>query len=189
MPSLQRAFVAVKIPSEVARAAYEGSASLREIGGVRWVPAENFHVTLKFLGPMTASQCEALTPALRQIAAAAAPFALALGGLGAFPRLESPRVVWLGIVVGREALADLATQMEEAAAEAGFAPEGKPYRAHVTLGRVKNVRETRSLSAALRAPQSAVYGPFTASSLALMDSERTPQGSRYTIIEEFPFGA
>ena len=93
-----RLFVAVNPPAEVRRAAYAAAAPLREGGlPIRWVAQDALHVTLKFLGEVDEERAGAIGPALAVAVGAARPFEVMVGGFGAFPDEERPRVVWIGI--------------------------------------------------------------------------------------------
>lgn len=144
-PTHVRAFVAVNFPIHVVRRIADEAAALRAplaAAGlkVRWVPAANLHVTLKFLGPIKVAAIEAITArlvsGLREAGPRAlGPFDLEARGLGAFPSVEQPRVLWAG-VAGSPALAALQQEVEGWLAELGFPRDDRPYHPHVTIGRV-----------------------------------------------------
>src|SRR5262245_56550055 len=118
-----RGFVAVLLPdalrAEVARVA----APLRGLGDVRWVAAENYHLTLKFLGQVARETAGALGDSLRRAAGEARPFRVELAGLGAFPSAGRPQTVWMGVTAGHEPLAALARATDGACSLHGFAKE------------------------------------------------------------------
>jgi RNA 2',3'-cyclic 3'-phosphodiesterase len=105
---------------------------------VGWVPPQNLHVTLKFLGWVPSDRVDAIDAALRPVAAARAPFDLRLQGLGAFPPRGKPRVLWVGAHGGAGDLVELAQDVESALETIGFSREERPYHPHLTLGRVKS---------------------------------------------------
>ncbi len=103
---------------------------------VSWTRPENWHLTLKFLGETSPETVEAVQAALAGVRAPA--FAFQAGGCGFFPDLRRPRVAWLGLVQGADQCAALARAVEGAVAPHGFPPAGRPFAAHLTLGRIKD---------------------------------------------------
>jgi 2'-5' RNA ligase len=116
----------------------------------------NVHITLKFFGQIPEAQVEPIVHAASRIAAAQAPFSLKVTGAGAFPTVNSPRVVWLGVGGDLAVMGGFYRKLEEAFAALGFPPEGRLFAPHLTLGRVKSPRGRLELSrrlAALAAPE------------------------------------
>jgi 2'-5' RNA ligase len=187
-----RAFLAIPLPDPIRERLAAAQDLLRPAGAdVKWVEPELLHVTLKFLGDLTDEARGTIEPGLRAAAAAAAPIELAVRGLGAFPPTGPPRVVWAGLreADGRLTLAGVARAVETAAAGAGFPPEGRPFAAHVTLGRVKSRRNAEALRALIEREGAAEAGAFRADALVLFRSDLSPRGPTYTVAERYPFGA
>jgi len=122
------------------------------------------------------------------VASAGVPFDLALRGLGAFPGSTRPRVLWAGVGAGAQAAVDLAARVDEALAALGFAAEARPFSAHVTLGRAREPRRDPALGAALDAAATLDFGLFTVDRIALMRSDLSPRGARYTCLESWSLG-
>jgi len=154
---------------------------------VAWVAPDNFHLTLKFLGPVATEGLAAVTETLTSAAAACAPFKLELGGLGAFPSPTRPRVLWVGLDTGAAAATVLATRIDEALATLGFAREARAFSAHVTLGRVRQPHAQPRLGEALAAAR--VVGAVDVARVSLMRSELSPRGARYTELATAPLGS
>ena len=179
-----RAFVAVELPPEVRDALSEVVRFLDGIGigGMRTVEPGSAHLTLKFLGDVEASRVGAVEEALAGAAAASRPFRLALAGTGTFPERGTPRVLWAGLDGDLDALTCLQARVEEALGALGFAPEGRPFRLHLTLARLgdRSARgERRRAAAALSsAPFEPGFG-FGVESVSLMRSVLRPGGARY----------
>jgi 2'-5' RNA ligase len=151
---------------------------------VAWVARDNLHLTLKFLGDVEAERLGDVTAALAAALAGCPAFDLSIEGLGAFPTASRPRVLWAGVGEGREAAAALARCVDAALAPLGFPPESRPFAAHVTLGRVRVPRTDRRLAEALAA--SGALGRQRVSHAALMRSDLSPRGSRYTEVAALP---
>ena len=147
-----------------------------------------FHFTLKFLGETPEERLPAAREAAERAAAGAAPFDLALEGLGAFPDAGPPRVVWAGCGEGREALAALARAVEEAFGEAGFPREPRPFSPHLTVGRVKDPRKVpgRSFRDALARESGRGFGIVPARELVLFRSDLSPAGPTYYPLVRVP---
>jgi 2'-5' RNA ligase len=111
-------------------------------------PPDNWHVTLRFLGSTTASQLDRLVHRLDD-GDLGAPFTMSFEGLGAFPRPARATVLWLGISRGADRLGELAAVAEDAAVVAGFAPEDRPFHAHLTLSRIRPHQDVRPILGAV----------------------------------------
>jgi len=187
-----RLFVAVELPPEV-RAWLETTIDELMRGGadrgLRWVRPGGVHITLKFLGTTNQDRLPTITAALREAAHAHAPFLLRPDGLGSFGGRRNLRVLWAGVGGNTAALAALAGGVEAAMAPAGFAPEARPYAAHLTLARVREdappaERERlHEIIARLRVEP----GPsFEVRHCALMESVIQRGGAVYTALDTFP---
>ncbi len=132
-----RLFIAVNFPGEMRLAIYAAMEPLRLAAPeIRWMDAPRIHLTMKFLGEHAEGAIAPLSSALADVAARYDPVSVELGGLNAFPNLQQPRVVWLGVKADPK-LELLHHDVEGACAALGHAVEARAYRPHVTLGRVK----------------------------------------------------
>jgi 2'-5' RNA ligase len=179
-----RAFFAIELGEPARRAAADVARRLRASpggDGVRWVRPEALHVTLRFLGDVEPARVAPLAGRAARDLAAFRPFVLRLGPAELFPTPSRPRVVALGLEPA-VALAELAAAVERAVVAEGFAPEPRPFRAHLTLGRVRD-RRFPSV-AALEVPAAEV----AVEEAVLFQSELSPEGSRYTPLGRMPLG-
>jgi 2'-5' RNA ligase len=180
-PADVRAFVALELGARLRGAIGELQARLRpRLGGIRLVRPEGIHLTLRFLGPTSPAETDALRPLLAAAAAACPPAEVRVTGLGIFPDRGSPRVLWLGLEVPPQLL-DLQRACERAARAAGFAPEGRPFKAHLTLGRWRDRATRPDLPAA-------DLGRTRLDTLVLFKSDLKPDGAVYTPLAELPLG-
>lgn len=146
-----RAFVGLPSPPRLGLAMAAVMTGWRRLSPtVRWTDPERAHLTVRFLGQVPPERLERLDSALRGVAAGKAPVRLMPAATGAFPGWGRPRVLWLGFVPD-EALAGLAMEVEEASRQAGFEPEERAFRAHLTLGRAAGGPAARPAAAAVRA--------------------------------------
>lgn len=183
MPTI-RAFIAIDLPEPIKAALVATSRELErtlERGVVRWVRPEAMHLTLRFMGETDTKLLPDIGAAMDSLSAGHAPFAMRLGGLGCFPNARRPRVIWVGLAdeAGKtpEPLLILKRDLDEALRPLGFAPEDKPFQAHLTLGRVKEDGRLRDLSL-----EAAVADlSMNVAGLHLIESQLRPEGPRYTI--------
>lgn len=185
-----RAFVAVELPADVRARIGAFQDQLAACGAdVKWTEPPNLHVTVRFLGEIDAAQQSAIEALLRRVTAPRAPIEVLLSELGAFPSVRRPRVVWLGISRGREALAEVAAELERGLGACGIAPEDRPFAAHVTLGRVRSSRGLGRLVERLGLGGWVPPPPFAADHLTFFQSCLSSAGPTYTLILRAPLAA
>ena len=142
-----RLFIAVPTPEPVRAAAAAVIHRLRGPEGVSWVKPERLHLTLRFLGQVSAEQKEEIESAIAETANAFSRFVVQCGGAGAFPTVRRPRTIWLGFSgEGKASLVALAERLERRLEKCGFPREDRPFQPHLTLGRVKDPRAVRELA-------------------------------------------
>ncbi len=178
-----RAFLALS-PGDAIEAEIDEKWSIlrRKRLPVRWVPRENLHVTLCFLGDITQSLCTAVEEAVGAVASAAGPFDAVLGDAGAFPRIEAPRVLWVGLGEGGDAIRNLARVLDDALASLGFGGE-KRFHPHITVGRVKAPLPAKILDQIDGIELDPLR--FAARAILLMRSTLTADGAKYDVIRKF----
>jgi 2'-5' RNA ligase len=182
-----RSFVALELSDEVREQLAELLKRLRQTNAaVKWVEPENLHLTLKFLGEVPEEQIEAIVEALRAIAQATAPFPFTVKGVGGFPDLRRPRVLWVG-VEPTPPLMRLQQIVEQAMERLGFPPEERAYHPHITLGRVKAMAGLEKVRAVLSEYASVTFGSVPAKHLTLFRSDLSREGPTYTPIALLPF--
>jgi len=177
-----RAFVAIPIAEPARTAVLAYLERLRAtVGGVAWTRSENLHFTLRFLGDVPAGRIAGLGVRLQTLAPVAGPFTLQVVGVGAFPSLARPRVIWVG--VSSPLLAPLADAVESACVAEGFEPERRPLRPHVTLGRVRATdRKGIPDLGFLAADGDRDFGGAPVDGIVLFRSELRAEGARHTVL-------
>jgi 2'-5' RNA ligase len=174
--------VAVLLPDAVRARVAAVAADLRQVpAAVSWVRPENLHLTLRFLGSVDEAALAGIREALEEAAVGTASFMIRLGGLGGFPSPRAPRVVWVGVEAGAEALAALHARLEAALQARGILREGRPFHAHVTLGRARDPRGAPPLAGAL-AGGAPGLGEVVVEAVCLMRSELDPAGARHSVL-------
>lgn len=175
-----RAFVAVHLPQMVkAELALVNDVLAGQVpaGSVRWVQPDLLHLTLRFLGETAVADLPTLMTTLDDVAAQHAPFTLHLDNLGCFPNRSRPRTLWVGLAGDVTAVQNLQADVETAVTTLGWPRENKPFRVHLTLGRVKDGRLLQN--AIWGAEVKKLAAPVTA--VHLVESQLHPSGPVYTV--------
>lgn len=176
-----RLFLAINLEAGVRQAILEGTSVLRDAAPtLPWLEPGRLHLTLKFIGVRGDEAVGPLTELLDEVAERHRRFPIRLRQVGAFPNFRRARVVWLG--VEQEPRLELLQHDVEVAGEArGFAMEGRPFRPHITLTRVKGELAEGTRRQLARAGKRVSFEEdVTVESIDLMNSEPGPDGSRYT---------
>lgn len=153
---------------------------------VNWVEEKNLHLTLKFLGNISPSQIELIEIELKKITSQYPSFFIKLlPEIGVFPSYKMPRVIWVGIKEGAAELTEIYNLVETRLYKKGFPRESKNFSTHITLGRVKYLKDKDSLIRSLKSIHLESFSQKV-KSIELMESKLTPQGPLYGIIRQYP---
>lgn len=176
-----RSFIAILLDDQVRAAIAAELDRLKPLArSVSWVAPQNLHLTLKFLGELQAEELEVAKEGLAEGVSRAEPFRLTFHGLGAFPGLARPRVIWVGVAQGARECQVVQARVEEALGSRGVPREARPYTPHLTIGRVRDARGLTRLQQAIAQDARRGFGEVSVSSISLMRSELHPAGARYT---------
>ena len=159
---------------------------------VRWVRPGGVHLTLKFLGDVPATRIASISQAVETACRGFSQFTIELAGLGCFPNPRRPRVVWVGVREPTGTLVRLQKAVEGALAELGFKPEGRPFRPHLTLGRVQRKvghSDRQRLGELIAESDVDLLGRMTVASVNLIRSDLRPDGAVYTVLAHAPLGS
>jgi len=146
---------------------------------VRWVAAGRVHLTVKFLGEISEADIDRVTVVCHRVCRGLAPFSLTLKGVGAFPGLKRPRVLWVGLGGDLNRLASLQQELETALEGTGFPRENRPFSPHLTVGRIRSLRNLSRLSEIL-SHEDLANRPFPVHEVGIYRSVLGPQGPTYT---------
>jgi 2'-5' RNA ligase len=186
-----RCFVAVDLSPDVRVAVARAQATLRALlprADVRWVEPAAFHLTLKFLGQVDDARLPAISAAVAAAVAGVETLPLAAGGVGGFPSLTRPRVLWAGVTAGVPVLRALAGALDRALEPLGFPPEARPFRGHLTIGRVRSPRGLATLAQAVASAEAHDLGTWAAREVVLYESRLRPSGAVYVPLARHPLG-
>ena len=185
----RRIFVAAPLPDDSVASIAGLVAEVRAAGvpgggrDVRWVRLDGLHLTLRFLGPTLEDRVETARTAVRVAATTVEPFDLVIGGAGTFPPTGRPRALWLGVREGEEALGRVAARLDEALSGFGWPPDGRPFRAHLTLARSDGVPAGAAIGARLVEAAERLLVAFRVERIGLFESLTGGGPARYDPLE------
>ena len=184
-----RSFLAIEVPKPILKKIEEVQGDLRSaLADVRWVNPEKIHLTLKFFGNIEESRIDLIVKSIEEPIRNTLPFSIIVRGVGAFPSLKTPRVIWMGLVDGKEVLTSLQKQMEKELGKIGFQPEDRPFHPHLTLGRMKLGRGKEDLMGRMEQHKEEEFGVFPVERVVLFKSDLRPIGPIYTPLRELRLG-
>ncbi len=180
-----RLFIAVELPEHVREEIARVQDRLKITKDkIKWVDPSSIHITLKFLGEVGEEKIEKIFQVIEQITAKIGPFTLKIEGTGAFPNFASPRVIWMG-AKDASSLIYLAAELENALEKKGFSREKRKWVPHLTVGRVKTLKEKDKLKEVVLREEGSRVGEMEVKYVTLMQSQLTPKGPIYTPIKRF----
>jgi len=183
--SVIRAFIAVDLPSDIQECLAQVTDQLIDKLGnipIRWVASQNIHLTLKFLGDVSLNNIGVLTELVEAEAAQQKPMVISVGGVSAFPKVRSPRVIWVGVEAPQELVA-LHRGIDTQTARVGYAREKRSFSPHLTLGRVSRnatPQDVRLIGDVLASQKIGFLGVARLRSVHLYRSDLEPNGAVYT---------
>lgn len=148
---------------------------------------ELLHVTLKFLGDTDEALIEDINSRIRASVADIGPFRIRLAGMGAFPSMSNIRVVWVGILDGKD-LAEIARRLDASIGELGFERDKKGFVPHLTLARARSARNIANVQEILRRNAATDFGEYPIDRILLKKSVLSPQGPTYSVVREAVLG-
>lgn len=186
-----RTFIAIELSPDLKKrlASLEEQLKSSE-ADVKWVKPENIHLTLKFLGEIDEKQLEEVSKIIQEAANKNKSFYIRLASPGAFPKLNTPRVIWVGIDKGDSETKQIAKVLEEEIVKVGIPQESRPFSTHITLGRVRSGKNCEKLVKNLEylANNSPQDSPeFMVTKITLFQSTLTPSGPVYEVLKEAHF--
>ena len=183
-----RAFIAIDLPESVRSFLSEAQEALKLYGfRVKWVRPQNIHLTLKFLGNTAIADTGKIAAAMALAARNCPVVSLAAKGVGVFPDVRRPRVIWAGLDGQLEVLANLQQTLDAHLADLGFPGETRAFKSHLTLGRVKGKIAAAGMKAAIDKLKEFESESFEINQFILFKSELRPSGAVYTKVQRIAF--
>lgn len=182
-----RAFIAIELPGEVKDLLARLQDQLKASGAdVKWVSPLNIHLTLKFLGEINDKELDKISQILEETAKEKHPFYIRLSSVGAFPRIDFPRVIWVGIDKGDTEAKDITKILEQKLAKIGIPKETRPFSSHITIGRLRSSLNREKLAKNLNILADN-FGKqnveFLVNKITLFKSTLTPKGPIYEVLK------
>ena len=183
-----RAFIALRLPENILFSINKIQEDLKQYRlPVRWVQPENIHLTLKFFGNISESDTEIIGIAMGDCAGCCSPLTLSAKGIGVFPSVARPRVIWAGFSGRISLLLSFQDALEKRLEKSGFKKEERPFRGHLTIGRFKDRVDSEKLIEAIRKHKDFNTDVFNAGEIILFKSDLLPAGPVYTELLNVPF--
>jgi len=182
-----RTFIAIELSQQIRDTLAQIQSHLKYAGvDVKWVEKDNIHLTLKFLGEVSEEKIKKIKSILDNIGKTVKSFEISLKDIGAFPKIDYPRVIWVGLDKGAKESGELAEKINDSLSKIGFQKETRDFAAHLTIGRVRSPKNKEALREKIVSisPRSTVHGPQLISFVALFQSTLTPKGPIYTKLHE-----
>jgi len=179
-----RTFVAIELPEEIRREIGKVQDMLKkdeEPSRIKWVEVENIHLTLKFLGELSAERVQDLSRGVEEALVGYSPFPISFKEIGAFPNWGRARVIWIGVEEGKEGVTRIQRKIEDSLARLQFEPEERSFQPHITIGRVKEGRGILKNPGVVFKSE-----PFPVGHVSIMKSTLTPKGPIYERIRVVP---
>jgi len=188
MKDFIRAFIAMNLPESVLQLVQQIQLRLKSMGiRMTWVAPQNVHLTLKFLGDIEPADIEKIAAAISESAVQLSPLLFSARGIGVFPDLRMPRVLWLGLTGDIFRLMAFQKNLEDRLFDISqglWKREERHFKAHLTVGRIKARIDPALLIQAIRELEQVQSDAFTVDTFHLMQSRLTPSGSIYTTLKQ-----
>lgn len=189
MPETLRTFIAIELPSEIQKKVGEFANSLKNPQDkITWVSTKNVHITLKFLGNIPANDIASIQNIISEVAKLYPPFETSIKGTGTFPSERSPRVIWIGTDKGKETIKNIYTELENRLASIGIPKEERGFTAHLTIGRIKYIKDINEFAQNISKHKEDLFGNFLVDGISLVKSALTPKGSVYETLFKAKLG-
>ena len=185
-----RSFVAIELTQETREKLVIIQEQIKQSQAkVRWVNPNGIHLTLKFLGNIHPAQVDEIAETAAREVENESPLTLRPSGLGAFPSRRKPRVIWIGMEGEVQRLTGIQSQVENALEPLGFVREKRPFRPHLTIGRVKDHRRLQAPIDAMTTLELPEFDSFDVTEIILYKSDLRPTGAIYTKLHRIPLAA
>jgi 2'-5' RNA ligase len=186
---LLRSFLAIELPEAILKRIGEVQRVLKSSrADVRWVSPQNIHLTLKFFGSVEESKINSIAQSIEEPTRTTSPLWVTVRGIGAFPGLKSPRVIWVGLHDEKKILISFQSQLDGELQKIGFQSENRPFHPHLTLGRMRSNRGRDELVKEMEKYREEEFGSFQAERVVLFKSDLRPEGAIYTRLKETRLG-
>lgn len=181
-----RCFIAIEIPEPIQEQLVRIQGTLRkQISKASWVKPGNIHLTLKFLGDVDPEDIESIGKAVEGVTKHHHSFSLHIGGVGAFPNLARPRVIWVGVKFGAERVSTLAQDINLALSTRGFSLDAKKFNPHLTIARLREKIDLKPYASQYRQYNRIHGAEMTVDTISLIQSRLHSRGAIYSTLQSY----
>lgn len=189
MPETLRIFIAIELPEEIQKKLGDFANSIKNSQDkISLVSPQNIHLTLKFLGNVPINDIASIQSIISETAKLYTPFEASVKGTGIFPNERSPRILWIGTDKGKETIKKIYTDLENKLASIGIPKEERGFTAHLTIGRIKYIKDIKEFAQNISKHKEDLFGNFVVNGISLVKSTLTPKGSVYEILHMAKLG-
>lgn len=185
-----RLFVAIDIPESLKEEINNfifSNYRLVDKNKINWVKKENLHITLKFIGEIDKELLPKVEERLSFCSKDKRWFKVKLEGVGVFPKINSARVLWIGVKEEENYIFDLAQRIEDELAKLNIEKEKREFRTHLTVGRIKVLRDRESIDSFVKKFSKKSFGVFEVDGFVLYESVLKSEGAEYSVVKKFSF--
>lgn len=180
-----RLFIAIQISEDVRDKLSKFVDALKKFNDkITWTAPENIHLTMKFFGDVPIKDVETVKGIMSDAVKKYSPFEISVKGAGVFPNEKNPRVIWAGVEKGKDVVGKIYTDLGEGLAAAGFSKEERKFTPHLTVGRVKYIKDLNGFSQLISEHKEDLFGNVNVEDIELVKSKLTPKGSIYETIHK-----
>jgi 2'-5' RNA ligase len=185
MPPTIRTFIALELPPSVISMLGKVQEDLKLMGlRAKWVRPENIHLTLKFIGNINPEDIDMIGGAMKDAVDDFTAIDLVAGGVGVFPGIKRPRVIWVGLGGQIQSLFAMQRVLEDNLASLGFKKEKRPFKGHLTLGRFRQTVNPNTIRRIMREYANLSSEEFTVRRIILFKSDLRPTGAVYSRLQQ-----
>lgn len=182
-----RAFIAIGLPEGLQKKLSDFIDILKNPQDkISWVSTKNIHLTLKFLGDVSADDVESVKNIIQDVAKNYAAFEVVVKGTGVFPSPRRPRVVWIGVGDEKKNIKNICIDLEDRLVSIGIPKEEHEFTPHITLGRVKYIKDIKGFGDLSTKHSEDLFGNLSIDGILLMKSTLTPKGAVYERLYDIP---
>ncbi|MCK4859856.1 MAG: RNA 2',3'-cyclic phosphodiesterase [Candidatus Omnitrophica bacterium] len=179
-----RLFIAITLNPEIQKELNSLQERFVSFEGIRWIKSQNIHLTLKFLGEVNEQKISLIKQAMQKAGKGISPFSANFVGLGVFPNLKAPRVIWIGIASEKEVVI-IQQRLEKELEIFGFSPEKRKFQPHLTLGRVKLLQDKKGFTKEIKElEQVSLSSKLSVDKIELIKSNLSPEGAVYSSVHK-----
>lgn len=180
-----RVFIAIELPEKVKEALADLQRRMQPTPNrIKWVDPSSIHLTLKFLGEIKKERLSTVSSLIQELSGRFQPFVMRICGVGVFPGVNRARVIWVGVEEGKSRLTQMVEEIEKKLVEQGFPRERRKWIPHLTLARIKDLKDKESIKKMVSQEKQVSVGEVEVEAITVMQSRLTPEGAIYTPLQK-----